>query len=217
MKLHRLIAVAGLLMMTTVGCCHSQCVSSNPCDPCGGGCGGGGCCLSGWLQTKLANCRLRHNYSWCNDCSSGCSVCGGENCGMNSDMGMGVPSTGGSTCGCGQSHGSGTYVPSSPNTDAAPAPIPTQVAPVPPKSGEPTPAPGASDSTTNFQRPTGQIQHVSVEEFQRLPGVVISGPAQSSVPTMAQPTLAPPVLSTVSAPPKPATTVQQAQWVPAKQ
>ncbi|MBS0206611.1 MAG: hypothetical protein JSS49_27350 [Planctomycetes bacterium] len=213
MKLQRLMVLAGLLMMTTVGCCHSQCVSSNPCNPCGT-CGGG--CLTGWLKSKLACCRMScHNYSWCDDCSSACSVCGGTNCGLSSpDMGM--PSAGGSTCACGQSHGA-TYVPSSPTSmpNDAPAPIPTQVAPVPPRSSEPTPAPGSTDSTS-LQQP-GSIQHVSVEEFQRLPGVVISGPAQSSVPTMAQPALSPPALSTVSTPPKPLNNVQQVQWQPSKQ
>lgn len=88
--------------------------------------------------------------------------------------------------------------------------------PAAPRANEPIPAPGSTDST-NFQRPvSGQIQHVSVEEFQRLPGVVVSGPTQSSVPTMGAPALVPPALSTVSVPPRPVNTVQQAQWVPSK-
>ena len=79
---------------------------------------------------------------------------------------------------------------------------------MPPAGNEPIPAPGSTESTT-FTRPTsGQIQHVSYDEFQRLPGVVVSGPTtQSSVPTMA----AQPV------PPSPQpSTVQQAQWAPSR-
>jgi hypothetical protein len=104
-------------------------------------------------------------------------------------------------------------------SDTEPAPTPTNATPVPTRNGEPIPAPGSTDST-NFQRPVSgqiqQVQHVSVEEFQRLPGVVISGPAQSSVPSMGTQPLVPPPLSTVSVPPQPINTVQQAQWVPVK-
>ncbi len=223
MRLQRLICLSGLLLATSIGCCHTQSVSSNACDPCGqgmsGGCGcgcsgGGGGGLKSWWQNKMAR---RHNYSWFNDSScGGCSVCGGEDCGMSGGGTCGIPSTGaGPTCGCGQSHG---YAPASisPDQTDPPAPIPNTGAPTPPRSNEPIPAPGSSPSTT-FQQPTsGQIQHVSLEEFQRLPGVVISGSHQSSVPTMAQPNMVPPALSTVSVPPRPIDSVQQAQWVPAK-
>lgn len=229
MNLRPLICL-GAMLLTSVGCCHTQCVSSNPCDPCGSGMSGGGCCLTNWLHTKIASCRSRQccqNYSWNDDCS-GCSVCGGSNCGMSGstiDGGIGTygGGGGGSSCGCGQSHGGqshNNYAPSTPTPVQAvpggvqPTPVPNNSsAPMPPASNEPIPAPGSSESTT-FQRPAnGQVQHVSVEEFHRLPGVVTSGPTQSSVPTMGVLTTPPP-LSTVSAPPK-ATTVQQAQWAPA--
>lgn len=218
MKLHRLVCLSSLLVFSALGCCHSQCVSSNPCDPCARS---SGCCLSGWFQSKLASCRMRcHNYSWCDDCScGGCSVCGGSSCGLTGDVSYGGST--GSSCGCGQSSGYAPSTTTPPNAD--PAPMPIQSAPIPPRSSEPTPAP-ASESTT-FQRPTnGQMQHVSVEEFQRLPGVVIGGPG-SSVPTMAAPSPAvqtvaaplttPPALSNSTLPPRPAD-VQQTQWVPAK-
>ncbi|MFO1044221.1 MAG: hypothetical protein U0941_20755 [Planctomycetaceae bacterium] len=220
MNLRPLICLSAMLL-TSVGCCHTQCVSSNPCDPCGGG---GGCCLTNWLHTKIASCRARNccqNYSWSDDCSA-CSICGGGNCGMSGSVIDGSVGSygggGGSSCGCGQSHGSTmNYAPSSPTPAQAvpsniqPTPAPNSSAPMPPANNEPIPAPGSTDSTT-FQRPAnGQVQHVSVEEFHRLPGVVTSGPTQSSVPSMGLTT--PPPLSTVSAPPK-ANTVTQAQWAP---
>ena len=217
MKLHRLFCLSGMLLVSTVGCCQTQCVSSSPCNSCGSrpSCGS---CFSNWLSFKVASYQARrcHNYSWGDDCSGGCSVCGGSNCGM-ADPVMGGGAYGASpSCGCGQPH---NHAPVSPTpamgvpTESAPVPVPNNS--LVPRTNEPIPAPGATDSTT-FQRPAnGQIQHVSVEEFQRLPGVVVSGPTQSSVPTMAAQTIPMP-LSTVAAPPRPVTPVQQAQWVPAR-
>jgi hypothetical protein len=211
MPLHRLICLTALLMFSTVGCCHTQCVSSDPCNPCGAGaCGGGGCCLTNWFHNRFA-CNSCRNYSWSNDC---CSVCGGNSCGMDGGgMSMGGGG-GGSSCGCGQSGGqSSGYAPASPTyvTPGEQSPTPVPAAPASPaRTNEPIPAPGAPDSTT-FQAPAnGQIQHVSIEEFHRLPGTVISGPG--AVPTLTPP----PALSTVSVPPRPGNPVQQAQWVPAK-
>lgn len=221
MPLHRMICLSGLLLFSTIGCCHTQCVSNDACNPCGVG---GGCCLTNWFRDKLANCSLRcRNYSWGNDC---CSACGGDSCGApvgGYDGGMTYGGGGAAPgCACGQSHShSQGYAPASsapPGApiDQPPVPIPSSGS-GPTRSGEPIPAPGATDSTT-FQSPhRGQVQHVSMEEFHRLPGVVVSGPGQSSVPTMAAPTLlAPPALSNVSVPPAPANSISQAQWVPAK-
>jgi hypothetical protein len=216
MNLHRLICLSGLLLFTTVGCCHTQCVSSDPCNPCARP--SGGCCLSGWFRNRMSCCSLRQgcqNYGWDSSC---CPACGGTDCGMSTgfDGGMTSGATGGSSCGCGQSHGN-SYAPSggpSP-VETAPIPIPSSTAPIPPKSNEGTPAP-ASESTT-FAPANGQVQHVSMEEFQRLPGTVISGPTPTPSPTQtaAVPVLqTPPPLSTISAPPR--ANVQQAQWVPAK-
>ncbi len=212
MLLHRLICLSGLMLMSTVGCCHTQCVT-NSCSPCGGGGGGCGGCLTGWLQSKIAACRMRsccQNYSW----GDSCSVCGGESCGLNGSSGV-TYGGGGSSCGCSGGQSSG-YAPSSPTLpNADPIPVPQPSVPMPPRTNEPTPAPASSESTT-FQRPAnGQIQHVSVEEFQRLPGVVVSGPT-SSVPTMGTPTLAAPTLSNVTIPVRSPSEIQQAQWVPAK-
>lgn len=211
MPLHRLICLTAVLMFSAVGCCHTQCVSSDPCNPCGPGACGGGCCLTNWLHNRFA-CHSCRNYSWSSDC---CSVCGGTSCGMNGMDGGTVMGGGGASCGCGQSGGqSSGYAPASPSyvapTDQSPTPVPSSPAsPTPTRTNEPIPAPGATDSTT-FQAPAnGQIQHVSVEEFHRLPGTVISGPG--AVPTLTPP----PALSTVSVPPRPGNPVQQAQWVPA--
>jgi len=213
MLLHRLICLSSLMLLTTVGCCHTQCVSSNSCSPCGGG----GCCLTGWLQSKIAACRMRsccQNYGWSDSCYGGCSVCGGESCGF-SGAGGATYGGGGSSCGCGGGQSSG-YAPTSPTLPTAdPVPVPQPSVPMPPRTNEPTPAPASSESTTFMRPANGQIQHVSVEEFQRLPGVVVTGQT-SSVPTMGTPTLAAPTLSNVTVPVRAANEVQQAQWVPAK-
>lgn len=222
MSLHRLVCLCGLLMVSSIGCCHPACVSYDGCSPCGGGYTSGGCgscggcescgsCFASWLRNKFSCCSRRgacRSYGWSSDC---CSVCGGSNCGFGSPSGGmspygGAPSSG---CGCGQSHG---YAPSTivPPNEAPPAPVPANSGPSP-RTNEPIPAPGATDSTT-FQAPgNGQVQHVSMEEFQRLPGVVVQGPGQAAAAPMQAPTL-----STISSPPRMNSGVQQAQWVPAK-
>lgn len=220
MRLHRMICLAGLLMFSAIGCCHSHCcVSSDPCDPCGQGmCGGGGGCgchsgcgLGNWVHRKMAERKMRrcHNYSWFEgDC---CPACGGDSCGYGAADGM----THTAGCGCGQTSG---YAPSSmpassvPGDPPAPS-VPTPSVPNGSKTNEPNPAPASTDSAS-FQQPTGQVQHVSVEEFHRLPGTVIAGPTASSVPTLAAPAPATPALS--SAPRPLINPVQQAQWAPTK-
>ena len=221
MQLQRWICLSGFLLATSIGCSSMQCASCNPCDPCGqvmsGGCNCG-CGVKGWWQQRKE--RLRNNFSWFNDCScGGCSVCGGDNCGMSGGT-CGMPSTGGgASCGCGQSHG---YSPAAVPTEQYAAPVPPNDPPAPipstgtQRSGEPIPAPASTPATTFQQPASGQIQHVTMEEFQRLPGTVISGPNQSSVPTMSQPNMVPPALSNASIPPRPINAVQQAQWVPAR-
>lgn len=233
MSLRRLASFGALLILTSVGCCSTQCVSSDPCNPCGGGISSG-CCMTGWFSRQMCSWKMRHschNYSWCDECSGGCSACGCSSCDMGysgDGMTMGAPST----CACGQSHATPTWpnaMPSptpTPTLTPAPSPapvpamspaVPNSSGPVAPETYEPVPAP-ASSGPTSFQPPVnGQTQHVSYEEFQRLPGVVVSGPgAQSSVPSMTQPSLSPPPLSNVSTPPRPVTPVQQAKWVPVR-
>lgn len=204
------LSLSVVLLVSSVGCCHTQCVSSSACDPCYRA---SSCCLTDWFRSKFS-CRTCQNYSWSDGgcCDSMGGGCASGTCGMSMDAGMtygGAP--GGSSCGCGRTH----YAPAT-TTPATAIPVP-QADPVPtpvPGTTEPTPAPPATPDTTQFQRPTtNQVQHVSVEEFHRLPGVVVSGPSPAPAAT---PTLAPPQLSNVAVPVPARQTVQQAQWVPAR-
>jgi len=225
MNLRRFAGVCTLLLLTTVGCCHTQCVSSDPCNSCG--CGtGGGCCLTDWCHRQFLSWRMRHNchnYNWGCECSGPCPVCGGSSCGMGCGGACGSPSGcggGAAGCGCGQSGSTQGWSGAAPTPTYSPGAAPTPPAPAPltvPQS-DPPPVPASTDPATTFQSPgSGQMQQVSYEEFQRLPGVVVSGSgAPSSVPSMGQPSLPPPPLSTVSTPPRAGTGVQQAQWVPAR-
>lgn len=238
MKLRHLISLSGLLLASSIGCCHSRCVCSDPCDPCGNVHASGGSCVSGWMCNKVDAWRMRNhgrNYGW-NDMACGCDVCstcfdgemigGGSSCGCGggSVMNSVAPSSG---CSCGQSHGAAmpsvppSVTPWASPQNGSPSPIP-----MPPTTVEPSPAPAANDaSSTSIQfSPPGQPQHVSVEEFQRLPGVIVAGPtAQSSVPTVASsatiplPASAAPQLSADPVAPRVATGAQQVNWVPTKQ
>ena len=235
MNLRHLFCLSSLLLASTMGCCHSRCVSSDPCDPCG--CmPTGGRYFSGWMNNKIDSWRMQNygrNYGWnavgcgCNACGTGIdgemmsSGCASGNCGgsmMSSDSPAG--------CACGQQHSE--YAPSVPGTmvpSAAPAVAPTPL-PVPPVGNEPAPAPASSDinSTAIPRTLATQPQQVSVEEFHRLPGVITSGPtSQSSVPSVAasassaQPVMAAPQLSSVPTPPRVSSGAQQVNWLPTKQ
>ncbi len=231
MNLRHLFCLSGLLLASTVGCCHSRCVCSDPCDPCGSPTGGR--YVSGWMQGKVDSWRMRNhgrNYGW-NDVGCGCDECGmgfdggmmGSGCASGNCGGsMSSGSPGG--CACGQHHGE--YAPSVPGTMVPSAtPMPLQdMAPKAPPATEPAPAPASSDTTAIPRALSTQPQQVSVEEFHRLPGVIVSGPtSQSSVPSVAasvsatQPVMAAPQLSSVPAPPRIATGAQQVNWIPSKQ
>lgn len=244
MNLRRLACFGGLLLLASVGCCHSrhaQCVSSDPCDPCG--CSSqSGHLHKGWMGQKTDSWRIRkhgRNYGW-NDvgCECGCDACGMGMDGIAFDDGFATGGFGGmvaggnsSGCACGQHHSE--YAPSVPGSvvpsaTPAPTPMPQQnnVPPTPP-TGDAAPAPAIPENNSTAVPRTlpGQVQHVSVEEFHRLPGVITSGPTtQSSVPSLAtsasaaQPPLALPALSNVAAPApaRPASAAQQASWVPSK-
>ncbi len=241
MILRRLFCLSGLLLASTMGCCHSRCVCSDPCDPCGGS-PTGGRYVSGWMNHKVDSWRMRNygrNYGW-NDVGCGCDVCGmgfdGEmmSSGCASGNCGGAMSSGSPTgCACGQHHGE--YAPGVPGMmspsaapSVAPNPIPSSPspAPAPPAGNEAAPAPINSD-TTSMAIPRSlatQPQQVSVEEFHRLPGVIVAGPtSQSSVPSVAasasatQPVMAAPQLSAVPTTPRVASGAQQVNWVPSKQ
>lgn len=200
----------GLLgLVVAPGCCVLR--------GCGTGCGcGGGCGLLGCLsriRDKIHNCSLCHKSNCCGDC--GCSCGGGM---MYGDMGMamgdcgcGAPAAPGCGCGAGGGH-AGHAEPSTFMTP--PMNVPTmQSAPPVPNSNVtmPPPIPPAdSSSTTNVPQGT---QQVSVEEFQRLPGVIISGPgaASTAAPASSSVVQSPtPVPANVAAPAPAAKPIQQA-------
>jgi len=176
----------------------------------------------------------------------GCSTCGGGG-------GSPMPT---SSCGCGGSHSSMMSSPPMPaGTYSAPMPPGSNYTPSGPTPAVPTPTdppsvPGSEPTTMMPPVPHPQMMSpvssapmmspvsntpltsappstVSYEEFQRLPGTIISGPgavtAQSNAPTTiqqtsgAQPFLAPPPPTSRTAS-RPATGAQnrQAVWVPAK-
>lgn len=233
MILRHLFCLSGLLLASTMGCCHSRCVCSDPCNSCGGTPTGGGY-VSGWMNQKMDSWRMRNhgrNYGW-NDVGCGCDACGMGFEGEMLSSGCASGNCGGSVtsgspagCACGQHHGE--YAPSVPGAiapSAAPAVAPTPI-PVPPAGNDPAPAPVSSDtnSTAIPRAMATQPQQVSVEEFHRLPGVIVAGPtSQSSVPSVAvsassgQPMMAAPQLSSVSAAPRVASGAQQVNWIPTK-
>jgi hypothetical protein len=235
MILRRLLCLSGLLLACSMGCCRSRCVSSDPCDPCAGDLNGGRH-VSGRMHHRAGSRRMRNhgrNYGW-NDVGCGCDLCSGGfdselmGCGCSSGDCGGTSTFGSpSGCGCGQSHSS--YAPGvpgaiSPSAIPAAAPIPV---PVPPAGIDPAPMPapitGDANSMAFPNSLSMQTQQVSVEEFHRLPGVVVSGPtSQSAEPSLAistsatLPVMVAPQLSSVPATPRIASGTQQVNWVPSK-
>ncbi len=146
------------------------------------------------------------------DGGCGCSTCGGGDAGIMMD-GMG----GGGGCGCGQSAPMG-YESTTPFM-TPPMTVPTPSPASMPRSGTALPPPiPPADMGSNLQSPPS-TQHVSVEEFQRLPGVVISGPGSQAATTAGtqlggwEPA-APAVTPAATSAAKP---IQQAGWAPTRQ
>jgi hypothetical protein len=233
---------ASLMTLSMVGCCSNRCVMSDPCDPCGAAPSSGGFFSRLWPMS-------RGGGFGCNSCSSGgCGGCGdaygdvmdsGCGCGGGSGgmvMGGGMPASQG--CACGGQH-------------AAPVPMMGVPSPAPIPRGAPEPIPSApdlpsmpgSEATTMIPRtyaPQSQLagssqpQNVSYEEFQRLPGTIVSGPgamtaatslpSQVSIPSQVQQTSA--STQPFMAPPPPTgkrpaqmtvpTAARQALWVPSR-
>lgn len=202
------LATFALVTISMVGCCSmNQCVG--PDDPCGRELAGGGWPLQG-LQLKSKKCNPYGNSCGCG--SYGYS--GGEMYATGCSTGQcGAIAPAATNCGCGQPHGEG--VPNAaphpipaPHPQAAPAPIPA-APPAPPVEGPVSSQylPPTVPVPTSAVAPQGQAspQQVSYEEFQRLPGVIISGPA----PAMTAPATTNAVPSTLTAP-QPA--VKPATW-----
>lgn len=185
---------AAMLLLSSVGCCHlHSCV--DPCDPCSrlAGCG-----LSSWMHGEIDAWRSRNqcrNSGWtasdcgCSTCNGqyasydGASTCAGGNCGS-------PVSTGSSCSGC----AGGTSYPGGMNyPGTGPTPIPADTAPAPPV---PVPASEAAArmmmqgrQVVMLPQPAapGQPVQVSWEEFQKLPGTVISGPGAVAAQQVATP------------------------------
>lgn len=196
MKLHQFLATT-LFTLSLVGCCCGRNVVMDPGDPCGvyvdSGCGfsrgslfnwrlGGGCRSCG----KCPNCGGFDDYSTASGCGGGGTCGGGSSYGGAANYGS--PSQ--SSCGCGQTSSytdptySGSSVPyidgssgGTPVPSLRSAPIPPPTPPVAPTPSSPStwipPIPG-SESSMMMSPP--QTQMVSFEEFQRLPGTIVSGP-----------------------------------------
>ena len=212
MKLLRSLT-ALTMTLSLVGCCCGRNVVTDGCDTCctspavgilrlqpvrnffrfgcfhrcgcGGGCGSYGDVMGG-----------------CGDCATG--GCSSGSCGAPMSQGFAAP--GGTGCGC---TSPATYSSQYPNMNAPsssiqipePSSLPTP-APVPPTSPTSVPpaTPSSDSSTMNPPRAMPPVQNVSYEEFQKLPGTVISGPGASTgtspgVPSNATMpmTMAPPV------------------------
>ena len=233
---------AALMSLSLVGCCCSRCLVTDPCDPCGS-IPKQGCSLTRWWNSH-------HGQGWGAPCGCTCGACG---CGDSMDgliygdtgcagscaapsscaapMMTGVPSSSG--CNCGQSAqysafpamSSPTYLNSSPTV--VPQPIPE----IPPSQAPAPPATNTLEPQTMMSPGNGQPQMVSYEEFQRLPGNVVSAPGSTgtiSIPapiqqvsTTTQSFVAPPAPApAVSKPaPKfinPGPNNRQAVWTPSR-
>ena len=233
------VCISSLLLTFTLGCQHSQCVSSNSCRS--GGCLPiGGSCMSGWMKQKMGSCnaRKRCHRSECGGGDYGCNSCGMTSGGdmnyggdmMNPDNIYGAASFGGSPggCGCGQPSGGGysgtppgmmspmESMPNKPTPDSnfAPQPIPQQSSPT-------APSPDGSASIPHGQ--SGQPQMVSIEEFHRLPGTTVSGvgsappvPSMVNSATSEQPLMVVPQLSSAPAQVQSSGKSHQVNWVPVK-
>jgi len=222
------LACAGFLTLFAPGCCildvfghgnsYSQC-GSDPCS-CGGHHGKKHSKKCSKHCRKCMECMQEgyvDGYAM-GDCGCGGAIMGDCGCGGGGMIG----DMGGGGCGCGA--GGPAPYPSGPLPGPIPGPTPSTGA-IPPIPGMEVAPPPQTSSTMTV--PAGMTQ-VSVEEFQRLPGVVISGPgaqpmatdmAAQSVSTSATPTI---VAAPQEARPIPTTasrvqSVQQTGWAPTRQ
>ena len=246
MNLLRLFTAA-MMSLSMVGCCCSRCVVSDPCDPCGS-MPSNGCCISKLWKSSL----FHRGYNW--DCQCGCS-CGGCGCGemMDPYSYVDAPGCGGSCaapvmsgvpaspgCNCGQSQPYSSLAPMvSPSyvnpvpMNSQPAYTPQPIPEVPPSTQNYAPAPPASSSpdpqSTMAPAMNGQPQMVSYEEFQRLPGKMISGPEATNSIAIPAPVQQVSTTSSFVVPPAPTPSAprgpsrfvrpgpnQQAVWTPSR-
>lgn len=220
-------AAAALMSLSLVGCCCTRCVVSDPCDPCGGVISSGGCCLTKLWKSSFHRCYSWDSACGCTCGGCGCGdvidpfgyvdgpgISGSCAAPMPAMM-TGVPASSG--CNCGQSApysqsvpystspamNGPTYLNSAPALNSQPMSAPQPIPEVPPSTQNYAPAPPASSAPAEPQTmwsppANGQPHMVSYEEFQRLPGKMVSGPDSSaiSIPAPIQPVSASSAVST---------------------
>ncbi len=222
-----LTLLACVSLLSSVGCC---CLNSrvNECGPYGADLAGGGGCLA-----KFARAHGAKKKCGCHHCGGyggmyadpmyGMDTCGGGGCGFDGGMGMmgATPDARGPGCGCGGGGGEAALpmIPPAPPAQYAPQAVPTPAPiaePTPAETNIPAPPETAVPAapTTYQPAPTApNVQNVSVEEFQRLPGTIISGPTTSSV---AAPPASAPVSSRRVVPTAAQPGVRPANWQPTR-
>jgi len=239
-------SLASLILLTGVGCCSlHRCGGAS--DLCGGGasCASKPCFLKKWLDEHHSKCKGSKGCQCGCHAAPDCAVpatcgCGAPtncavpaHCGAPAGCGAPMASPGCSApvmpapanCGCGQPHALTPYEsPSSqgvvpvPGLDAAPTPLPgatnperNSVPPVPGTDSAPPP------TTQNWQNRTVP-QTVSYEEFQRLPGQILTTSATTAPSAPAA--LSPSPTSVPQPVPMPEATapiiVQPGNWAPAR-
>ncbi len=223
----RLFSVlACITLLSSVGCCClNSCV--NECGPHASDLAGGGGCLAKFARSHGARkCKCQHCMGYGGmyaDPIYGMPYGGDGCCGGGFDGGMmmgGFPDAGGAGCGCAAGGGAmAPSIPPAPPSNYAPQGSPTP-APMPEANDNAIPAPpdGAAAGTPMTYQPAPvqpNVQNVSVEEFQRLPGSIISGPTTTPVPSPATGPM-------TAAPPRPSYPsavnpgVRPANWQPAR-
>lgn len=197
----RIQLLAALFMTQLVmGCCCGSSFVVDSCDPCYSPCYNPcqpHCCgLIGAIKSLWPFGCCRYGCGSCyspmySEFPSSCSSCG---CGGSSYGGVMMGSPTGSSCGCGGG-GATMMAPTSvpPVTNPQPTPADPTNAPVPQVS--PSEATGMAPMTSN-----PAMQHVSYEEFQKLPGTVTSGPGMTAAPQANTVAIPAPVAPTASAP-----------------
>jgi hypothetical protein len=225
------LCFAGLLMVCAPGCCVFEAIF---------GCGyyhghgfGDAVCDDGYGVPRKCAKKCRK----CRECLEEHGMGGGYypemmSAGFAGDCGCGgaMPTPG--CAGCGGGFDSSVITTPTMNV---PTPSPTPM----PHSGTALPPPIPPAETSSVPQTPAGTQFVSVEEFHRLPGVVVSGPAGqgpaqptagpaidvqalASTPSAASPPAAPPAdarpldSTVIATPPANAKQVQQAAWAPVR-
>lgn len=175
MKRFQLLA-ALFMTQLIMGCCCGRSFVVDSCDPCYTPCQPCGCGLVGALKSLwpfgcchggCGSCYSPMYSEFPSSCDCG-GGCGGGYTSSYGGMMVGAPASSGCNCGGGGGQMMAPQMQSMPTmSNPEPTPSPT-IAPVPPTS--PSDATGMAPMTS-----APNVQHVSYEEFQKLPGTVTSG------------------------------------------